>query len=75
MDIEEIIKDSKSLRSRIFNFMLVVLVAGCLLAYFKTSTTEIVFSCACAAISIFLYKKHSDITGFIEFLEKDEKKN
>lgn len=73
MDIQEIIEESKVLKARTFQFMIVVLVAGIVLAYFRTTTTETLFSCACGLIAIFLYKKHSYISGFIDFLERTNK--
>lgn len=75
MDIDEIIEESKVLKTRTIQFMIVVLIAGIVLAYFKTTTTETVFACACGVIAIFLYKKYSYICGFIEFLERTNKKD
>lgn len=77
MDFKEIIKDLKEFRAKILQFMIVVLIAGTVLAYFRTNQIELLLACACAAVSVFLYKKHRDISMFIEFLEDnyDSSKN
>lgn len=75
MDIEEIIKDSKNIKTRIIQMMFIVLMAGILLAYFRTTQLEMWLAALCCLISIFLYKRYVYVDGFIEFLERTNNKD
>lgn len=75
MDFKEIIDNLKEIKKKLFQFMIIVLIAGIAISYFKTTEIEMWISGLCCLIAIFLYRKIAYVDGFIDFLEGKEQDN